>query len=151
MPVYEKLLNKAGEKQRLVTERQQKKLQEEMLDWSFKPFVTPKTKEIMKLNKTPVIERLTQSIQSSCKKQSPPKEHIIKPQNKSKKQSPEKLIFKLDDAADLEFSPKPLQVNQREIIIEEDKSKEVQLFIDVHLDDQSTHRLELYEGGKCVI
>lgn len=92
----------------------------ELEGWTFKPYTSPKTNQIVKTKDMDIFQRLTQTTSKPkfwkrLDYKTPPQISIPPP--------------------NLSTSPTPSQA--------EDPIP--QLFIDVHLDDQSIHRLTIYE------
>jgi len=173
LPIHDYLLEKGKETSESRIEKEQYKTTHELDNCTFKPYVSPRSNEITNLNTVSIFQRLTRDSEKAklCKKLHQTllardvKRDIMKPQKARKthnatarmqKRSSQEREFKQNIDQPTEFSVKQDNVicfNSAGGGNPSDSRQEnghiPQLFIDVHLDDQSIHRLIIYEGDRA--
>lgn len=184
---HDYLLMKGAEKDKIVQNSQQKKVVEELNNWTFKPYRSPKSKLIAKTRDEPIVKRLTKASPrgEACKKLGfsdhlPPEEDRKSIKFKPKKlesrckKGEEKVVQKQELEEEKSRAGKQEIQKKMELYPSESQStstggnvaqepnvtsKEVEaedesaplLFIDVHLDDKSIHRLVIWREDPKIL
>ena len=127
---------------------------------TFKPTLSELTQKLVKVHKLPVFKRLSEDneMNLSSKKvcnidtQNESKFKFTKAQNKEEKASSKHNSRYQDKSYESEDTEFKMEVDEDQATSEKidpqdyDSESVPQLFIDVHLDDMSIHRLTIFEG-----